>query len=414
MRVLFLHQQPCIRALKYAVGLRAARPGLTLGFACRGRTLTEFYGSGDELFDRWWRIGPDLPGDLRRVVAEFGPDLIHSHNLPDLLTVLALEHTDVPVIHDVHDMHSLRSTPYEDGFPDPGDADELERCAVEGSAGLITVSDVLLAEIAARYEVPVRTRVFANYALARDLPAELPPPERRGGDLPRIVYQGTLSDGGGHYDLHAIFTEIAEQGVRLDVYPAREVASYRALSGVRVRPTLDPAALMRVLPSYDAGWAGFNDSLNAAHLDTALPNKAFEYIAAGLPVLTLRHRALARFVEEEGLGVVLDSAGELAARLRTTDLAALRRRAAVARAALTVEANIGGILSLYDEVTGSTARTSVPSPGGLVTLSEPSQAPTRSVKPLSPEPAPTLAPPIPSSRTSTTSAPSSRASRTEA
>ena len=123
MRVLFLHQQPCVRALKYAVGLRAARPELELGFAYRGRTLTEFYGSGDELFDRWWRLGGDLGGDLERVIADWKPDLVHSHNLPDLLTVLALDASDVPVIHDVHDMHTLRSTPYEDGFPDPGDAD---------------------------------------------------------------------------------------------------------------------------------------------------------------------------------------------------------------------------------------------------------------------------------------------------
>jgi hypothetical protein len=66
MRVLFLHQQPCMRALKYAVGLRAVRPDLQLGFAYRGRTLTEFYGSGDELFDRWWRLGADLAGHPRR------------------------------------------------------------------------------------------------------------------------------------------------------------------------------------------------------------------------------------------------------------------------------------------------------------------------------------------------------------
>ncbi len=70
------------------------------------------------------------PGDaIARAVDEFRPDLIHSHNLPDLLTVLALGAVggDVPVVHDVHDMQSLRRTPYEDGFDDPEDPLELER-----------------------------------------------------------------------------------------------------------------------------------------------------------------------------------------------------------------------------------------------------------------------------------------------
>jgi hypothetical protein len=207
MRVLFLHQQPCMRALKYAVGLRSAGAPLELGFAYRGRTLSAFYGTGDELFDHWWRIGPDLRADLGRVIAEWKPDLIHSHNLPDLLTVLALEVTEgrVPVIHDVHDMQSLRHTPYEDGFPDAGDPAGLEQAAVEGSAALITVSDELLGELADRYRLPARTRTFANYALAQDPPATLPSPDRPAGDPPRLVYQGTLSCSHGHYDLREIF-----------------------------------------------------------------------------------------------------------------------------------------------------------------------------------------------------------------
>ena len=279
---------------------------------------------------------------------------------------------------------------------------------------LITVSDVLLAELAARYELPPHTRVFANYALARDLPGGAAAGAPADGP-PRLVYQGTLSDSGGHYDLHDIFAAIAAQGIKLDVYPAARARSYRdAARRARAR-ALGPAALMRVLPGYDAGWAGFNAGRNAAHLDTALPNKAFEYIAAGLPVLTLRHKALARFVEDEGLGVVLEPARSSprgCARSTSRSCGGARPpRAPPSRWRPTS----AGSSSLYDEVaTGSTARTSVPSPGGLVTLSEPSHAPTRSVSPLSPEPAPTLAPPIPSSRTSTTSAPSSRASRTEA
>ena len=357
MRVLFLHQQPCMRALKYAVGFRASGAELELGFGYRGRTLSEFYGSGDELFDRWWQLGPDLRGDLERVIADWEPDLIHSHNLPDLLTALALEITEVPVIHDVHDMHSLRHTPYEDGFPDPGDPDTLERAAVEGCAALITVSDELLAELAGRYELPARTLTFANYALARDLP-ELPPPGRPAGDPPRLVYQGTLSCSHGHYDLREIFAALPAAGVTLDVYPARDEPEYRRLAalvpGLRLHDTLRPAELMRELPRYDFGWAGFNARLNAAHLDTALPNKAFEYLAAGLPILTFDHRALAGFVEGEGLGLRLDGLDDLGARLSAPDLSAMRARVAAARHGLTVEANIGQILDLYDETVGAT------------------------------------------------------------
>ena len=354
MRVLFLHQQPCMRALKYAVGFRAAGADLELGFAYRGLTLSEFYGSGDELFDHWWRIGPDLGADLQQVIDDWEPDLIHSHNLPDLLTVLALEITGgaVPVIHDVHDMHSLRHTPYEDGFPDAGEPELLERAACEGSAALITVSDELLSELAARYELPTLTRVFPNYALARDLPA-LPPPARPAAEPPRLVYQGTLSCSGGHYDLREIFAAIVAEGLTLDVYTTRDEPAYRRLAdslpGLRLHRTLPPAELMRRLPGYDFGWAGFNARLNAAHLDTALPNKAFEYVAAGLPVLTFDHRALAGFLEREGLGLSLDGIEGLGARLRAVDLAALRGRVAAARHGLTIEANIGRILALYDE-----------------------------------------------------------------
>ena len=356
MRVLFLEQQPCIRALKYAVGLRALRPQLELGFACQGRTLSEWYGSGDELFDAWWRLGSDPRSQLEAVIDSFAPDVIHSHNLPDRLTVLALEHVRgrVPVIHDVHDMQSLRRTPYEDGFPEPADPLALERRAIEGAAALIAVSQELVEKIASRYRPPALVLTYANYATARDLPLRLPPPERERTGPPRLVYQGTLSANGGHYDLRDIFRELCLEGVSLDVFPAREAPEYRALAaglpGMRLRATLEPARLLEELPAYDYGWAGFNDTLNGPHLDTALPNKAYDYVCCGLPVLTLRHRALARFVREHGVGVSVDGVRGIRDRLERLDLPALRRRVAAARAELTVEANIERVAGLYDNL----------------------------------------------------------------
>ncbi|MDP9133309.1 MAG: glycosyltransferase family 4 protein [Actinomycetota bacterium] len=232
MRVLFVQQQPCVRALKHAVGLAGE---VTLGFAYRGRTLSELYGAGDELFEAWYPLGDDQAAALPEIVEAFAPDAIHSHNLPDTLTVLALDTVRVPVIHDVHDMQSLRRTPYEDGFPEPGDPIALERRAAEESAALVTVSPELVAELAARYRLPRRVLAYANYALRRDLPDLLP---RAPEGPPRLVYQGTLSTNGGHYDLRDLFAAIAAQGVSLDVYPAREVPEYRRIPGVRVHETL--------------------------------------------------------------------------------------------------------------------------------------------------------------------------------
>jgi hypothetical protein len=65
----------------------------------------------------WFGVDQGLAGRRRGV----SPDLIHSHNLPDSLTALALElfACRVPVVHDIHDLQGLRLTSYEHGFPEP-------------------------------------------------------------------------------------------------------------------------------------------------------------------------------------------------------------------------------------------------------------------------------------------------------
>jgi hypothetical protein len=212
----------------------------------------------------------------------------------------------------------------------------------------VTVSDELLEEIQARYRLSAPTLVFGNYALRRDLPSVLPAAERQNGHAPRLVYQGTLSTNGGHYDLREIFRTIVGEGLSIEVFPSRPVPAYAEID-VRLHRTLTPARLLAALPEYDFGWAGFNSSLNGAHLDTCLPNKAYEYLGCGLPVLTFQHRALSRFLGDQ-LGLTLTTLDDLAGQLAAVDIVELRRHVAQARLELTMEANIHRLAELYETV----------------------------------------------------------------
>jgi glycosyltransferase involved in cell wall biosynthesis len=102
-----------------------------------------------------------------------------------------------------------------------------------------------------------------------------------------------------------------------------------------------------VLPRYDFGWAGFNDSRNGEHLDVVLPNKAYEYIACGLPILTFPHRTLSEFVQKRGFGSVIRDFGpgewlEKAEGLREN---VLRRRYD-----FTIEKNIHRLIDFYQNI----------------------------------------------------------------
>jgi len=152
MHLLFVQPQPCIRALKYAEGLRKIHSDMRLSFAYSGQTLTELYGHGDECFRSWFPLGDDPATVLRKIVDAHDINLIHSHNAPDTLTNLCIDlfSGKIPIVHDIHDLMSARNTAYEDGL---NRADETvnwrkeERRAIEHSDAVIAVSDVILKSI---------------------------------------------------------------------------------------------------------------------------------------------------------------------------------------------------------------------------------------------------------------------------
>jgi glycosyltransferase involved in cell wall biosynthesis len=365
MHILFVQPQPCIRALKYAEGLCKNHSDIHLSFAYSGKTLTELYEHGDECFEAWFPLGDDPATELRKIVDIHDINLIHSHNAPDTLTNLCLDlfSGEIPIVHDIHDLMSARKTAYEDGLSRANDVVNWlkeERRAIEHSDAVITVSDEIF-NLAHRqgYRLPEITHVYTNYTLERFVPLTLPQVEHNTKNRPiRIVYEGFISNNNSHYDLRAIFQALAAEGIEVHIYPSRDNADYQTLAdttpNIIYHPSLAPKKLFDKITQYDFGWAGFNDTLNRVHLDTVLPNKLFEYIACGLPVIGFQHKSLQRFLETHHLGLVVDTVSGLADRLRAPEIAAVRENVRARRWDFTVEANIGRIVDIYRQLCSET------------------------------------------------------------
>jgi len=366
MRILFLQPQPCIRALKYAKGLRGALgKEVLMVFGYLKRTLTEFYGCGDELFDEFIKLDKgNLERDISRLVERYRPDIIHSHNAPDYLTVSAINSVeDTPVIHDTHDPITLRKTGYYEGDDEEKilEYSRQEKTANERSDGRIYVTEGVRDYIQQRYKVdPGRSLVFHNYVSEAMLPRQLTRKLSEEDGQTHIVYIGTITSRieGHHYDLREIFREIAQRGLHIHIYAAREDDAYETLaeedSFIHYHGHLDQELLLPEIAKYDFGWSGFNTAKNREHLDVVLPHKAIEYIACGLPVLTLPHKTLKRFVEEHQVGLAFDDLDEMKEKLKGGGYLRIRENVLKSRFKFTIESTIGELVGFYRKLIGNT------------------------------------------------------------
>ena len=170
-RILFLEPQPCIRALKLAYGLKwLLGKEISLIFGHQGKTLTEFYGYGDEFFDEFRLLSKDNPEkSISELVKRYKPDIIHSHNAPDFLTLAALNSVkDTPIIHDTHDALTMRKTRYSltDDEEKMNQYAVEEKIANEESNGRIYITKGVQDYIRGQYSVNSGSEiVFNNYVV---------------------------------------------------------------------------------------------------------------------------------------------------------------------------------------------------------------------------------------------------------
>lgn len=277
LNILFVQDAPCIRNYKMASALRSRGHSVTLAWT-RARLSQMYPGLDDTTYTACIQLTThkqlwDLSGQY---------DIVHCHNEPDILSVAALA-GKAPVVHDTHDLISLRAN---------GDANltYFEGVANRGAAGRVYTTPFQLQEAQQLYGIDGPSIVLYNYTSQADLPEKKLAKLSAKNDQVHIVYEGGIG-GNTHRDFIELFGQLAQGHVHIHIYPtffSKELADFFAQNrNIHYYPPCSPKQIMEQMTQYDIGIIPFNlDKGNKRFLDATIANKLFEYLAAGIPVFT--------------------------------------------------------------------------------------------------------------------------------
>ena len=183
----------------------------------------------------------------------------------------------------------------------------VERRYVPRADLVLTVGEGLADVLAQRYPLRRPPLVLHN----APAPYTGPPADLRGRaglppDARIVLHTGALRAGRGLHDLVRAMAGVPATLVLLGDGPlGAELArlAETAEADVRIVPPVPPAEVPAYAAAADVGAVPLEDS--SLNLRLALPNKLFEYVAAGLPVVATALPELARVVKGGGIGLTV-------------------------------------------------------------------------------------------------------------
>jgi glycosyltransferase involved in cell wall biosynthesis len=283
----------------------------------------------------------------RLVVEAAGPvDVWHAHDLTGLAAIIPNLPSRFPIVYDSHELFLETGT----ALRLPGLARSLlrayERRAVSRTSAVITVNDEIASVLRRRYR-PTRIEVVHNCPYRWSPPPIGVPLLREAADIPVgepiVLYHGGLTAGRGVEllmqamdvegleDVHLI---LMGYGERSDEF-RRLARSDRGSQRIHVLDPVPPSDLLPWVASADVG-AMPNPGMTRNDYFSS-PNKLFECLAAGIPVIASDVPTMRRIIIDDPdgpLGALCDptSTASIAAamwsivRLNPSDKGALRAR----------------------------------------------------------------------------------------
>lgn len=270
------------------------------------------------------------------VIDALKPDVLHAHDM-HILGIAAHARAraraagrDLPWVYDAHEYvpglseYGGRTARDIEGWAD------LENEFIRDAARVITVSPAIADMLHERYQLASRPTVVLNIPTV-DPPGNEPVCTLRetcglAPDVPLLTYSGGMTRARGVHTAIEAMAQLPEAHLGLVCVPHNDTADVRLLRqqvadaglGERVHfvNPVGPGQVVDYLRGVDVGLI---PGLSYPSHEMSLPNKLFEYLHAGLPIVGSELDSLGAFLRETGSGVTFpaEDSSALAAAVRT-------------------------------------------------------------------------------------------------
>ena len=331
MKVVFIGYHCCIRLIKEALALKE-----------KGNIKVHCIGFKDpamlSAFETYTKC--ETVDHLRKaIMLHSDADIFHVHNEPNWMVNVVHEMSDKPIVLDVHDSMDYRGSKL---------TSAAERLAFEIASGFVFVSEPCR-EISIRLNPILQDKPntilhsYVNRAFykTRDW-------ARVGG----LVYEGlTSTDESEKYMMYADYRELMNQmdkrGMPFHIYTTKRNAKWKSYyDKLMSHKTLDYSTLLGNLGHHDWGLCG--NITKHKNWNVAMPNKLFDYIAGGIPIVAINCKEIETFVVKHDVGISVDSIEELDD--RWGERAKYQANVFKHRMEFAMENHIHNIEKLYEEV----------------------------------------------------------------
>jgi hypothetical protein len=350
LKIVMVSGHGCIRVHKMAIPLIEKGHDVHL-IAFKASTFWEQY----KTFTLCYDVEQML--EAMKVYAHVA-DVFHCHNEPSWFVSALKEITNKPVILDVHDSYLARSTPEE----------ATERLDTGTMHIRVTAEERNNFQLADALVFPgeaFRGLVAGEFGLrqpALTLPSYVPKRFYRYKSLDwhgGLVYEGRVNlpeenerpahSGFEYCDYTDVARRAKAMGMDFHLYAGRgddKFLKHYAETAFIHKPLLYEE-LLDAVGKHDWGLVG--NTVKTKEWDVAMPNKLFEYMATGVPVVSMNASDCSKFVKDTGVGIAVDGPEELGERWK--EHRDCRGRVFKERQAWSMNAHIHELEKFYREVT---------------------------------------------------------------